>query len=96
MAPLSQVYCVSSQILMLKISSVNEYNRPRHSLAPNSVSVPPLVSAPPFIYLQSFKLDFNDLKHKVGLLKIKKSVPKKASPKIQKDKCFSLKLTVRA
>ena len=30
-----------------------------------------LVSAPPFIYLQSFKLDFNDLKHEVGLLKKK-------------------------
>ena len=51
-----------------KVGPDNEYIRTRHSLPHNSVSIPPLVSAPPFIYLQSFKLDFDDLKHKVGLL----------------------------
>ena len=34
-------------------------------------STPPLVFVPPFSYLQWFKLDPNDVKSKVGLLKKK-------------------------
>ena len=38
-------------------------------IPPNSVSIPPAVSVPPFSYLQCFKSDVDDVKSRVGLFK---------------------------
>ena len=65
---LADILCFKSNLdaVKSKVGPVNEYFRTRHSLPPNLVSMPPLVSAPPISSLQCFKSDFDAVKSKVS------------------------------